>query len=280
MLPFRQVDVFSEAPLRGNPVAVVHAATGLTTEQMERFTRWTNLSEATFLLPPDDPAADYQVRIFSAAGELPFAGHPTLGSCHAWLEAGGQPHDPARIIQQCPAGLVPLRPIEGRLAFEAPPLRRSGPVDPALQHRLETILGISNTEIIESQWVDNGPGWVAVLLESAAAVLAIEPRDDGGPHLDIGLVGFHPPGSETTYEVRAVFGDGRGGLIEDPVTGSLNASLAQWLIGSGRASAPYRASQGTRLGRLGRPHLSQDADGSVWVAGTTVTRIVGAVEIE
>ena len=214
MLPFRQVDVFSEAPLRGNPVAVVHAATGLTTEQMERFTRWTNLVEATFLLPPDDPAADYQEADLQCCRKV---------CCSPVIRRLGPATPGWRLVDSRTtrrgssstlAGLVPLRPIEGRLAFQAPPLRRSGPVDPALQHRLETILGISNTEIIESQWVDNGPGWVAVLLESAAAVLAIEPRDDGGPHLDIGLVGFHPPGSETTYEVRAVFGDGRGGLID------------------------------------------------------------------
>lgn len=280
MRPFSQVDVFSSEPLGGNPVAVVHEASGLSTEQMERFTRWTNLSEATFLLPASDPGADYRVRIFAQNGELSFAGHPTLGTCHAWLQAGGHPRDEERIVQECPAGLVPIRRIDGTLAFQAPPLVRSGPVSDSDQVRLATILGISTEDFVDCQWVDNGPGWVAVMLGSAEAVLTVKATADGGDHLDVGLVGFYPPGSASAYEVRALFSDGRGGIIEDPVTGSLNASLAQWLIGSGRVTPPYTASQGQVLGRRGRPRISQDGDGSIWVGGETVTRIMGEVDIE
>lgn len=224
---FQQVDVFSPEPLRGNPVVVVHAAEGLSTEQMQRFTRWTNLSEATFLLPPTDATADYRVRIFYAAGELDFAGHPTLGSCHAWLRNGGVPKEPGVIVQECPAGLVRLRQRDAALAFEAPPTQRSGPIEHARLERVASILGISVNDIVASNWVDNGPGWLAVVLESAEAVLALKPISDGGDRVDIGIVGPYPTGSECAYEVRALFSNERGDLIEDPVTGSLNASLGQ-----------------------------------------------------
>jgi PhzF family phenazine biosynthesis protein len=282
MRRFQQVDVFSPGPLRGNPVAVVLDADDLSTEQMERFTRWSNLSEATFLLPPTDPAADYRVRIFTAAGELPFAGHPTLGSCHAWLRAGGQPRHRELILQECGAGLVPVKREDERLAFQAPPLRRSGPVAPADLVAIARVLGISSADIVDSQWADNGPGWVAVMLASAAAVLAVTPTlPPGVPahRVDIGLVGPCPPGSECAYEVRAIFSNDRGQLLEDPVTGSLNASLAQWLIGSGRFTPPYVASQGTLLGRTGRAHISQDAAGAIWVGGATHTVVEGQVRI-
>lgn len=283
MRRFKQVDVFSPEPLRGNPVAVVLDAEDLSTGQMERFTRWTNLSEATFLLPPTEPAADYRVRIFSAAGELPFAGHPTLGSCHAWLQVGGRPHDPELIIQECGAGLIPVRRVDDRLAFQAPPLQRSGPVAPADLDDIARILGIGTAEIVDSQWADNGPGWVAVMLASAAAVLAVSPTLPAGmsaERVDIGLVGPCPAGSECAYEVRAIFSNDRGELVEDPVTGSLNASLAQWLIGNGRFTPPYVASQGTLLGRTGRAHVSQDDDGSIWVGGATHTIVEGQMRIE
>jgi len=275
---FAQVDVFSPEPLRGNPVAVVHDAEGLTSAQMERFTRWTNLSEATFLLPPSDPAADYKVRIFTAAGELPFAGHPTLGSCHAWLRAGGRPRHDGTIVQECGAGLIAIKWIDGRLGFEAPPLVRSGPLESSDVERIVGILGIRREEVLHSARVDNGPGWAAVMLESADAVLALRPMADGEP-FDIGAVGPYPPGSDCAYEVRAFFSDDHGRLLEDPVTGSLNASLAQWLVGSGRFAPPYVASQGTALGRVGRPHISQDERGSIWVAGDTRTIIEGQVDL-
>jgi PhzF family phenazine biosynthesis protein len=280
--PFQQVDVFASEPFSGNPLAVVLEAEGLSTEQMQRFSSWTNLSEATFILPPTSPQADYRVRIFTLARELPFAGHPTLGSCHAWLQAGGTPRDPGVIVQECGAGLVPIRRGEHGLAFAAPPLLRTGPVDDAFVAQLAEVLGIDRGEIVDTQWADNGPGWVAVLLRDAERVLSLEPdcsRWAGEGSLDVGIVGPYPPGSECAWEVRAVFSDEQGAMREDPVTGSLNASLAQWLLASGRATAPYVASQGTRLGRRGRPRIEQDADGTVWVGGATITRIRGEVDI-
>ena len=279
---FQQVDVFSPVPFAGNPLAVVLDAEGLSTEQMQQFSRWTNLSETTFVLPPTTPEADYRVRIFTLARELPFAGHPTLGSCHAWLAAGGVPRDGGRIVQECGAGLVPIRRGEHGLAFAAPPLIRTGPVDEPLVQNLAEVLGIGRREIVDAQWADNGPGWVAVLLKGADAVLAVEPdfsRYTGEGSLDIGLVGPYPPGSECAWEVRALFSDEQGAMREDPVTGSLNASLGQWLLASGSATAPYVASQGTRLGRRGRPRIEQDADGTVWVGGAAITCIQGEVDL-
>lgn len=279
---FQQVDVFSPVPLLGNPLAVVVDGDGLTTEQMQRFARWTNLSETTFLLPPTSPDADYRVRIFTLARELPFAGHPTLGSCHAWLLAGGVPRDGGRIVQECGAGLVPIRRTEHGLAFAAPPLIRTGPVDEPFLGVLADVLGIPEAEIVDARWADNGPGWVAVLLRDAEAVLALEPdfsRWTGEGSLDVGIVGPYPPGAECAWEVRALFSDEQGGMREDPVTGSLNASLAQWLLESGRATAPYVASQGTRLDRRGRPRVQQDADGTIWVGGATHTCIQGEVDL-
>lgn len=279
---FQQVDVFSPIPFRGNPLAVVVDADGLSTEEMRQFSRWTNLSETTFILPPTSADADYRVRIFSLAQELPFAGHPTLGSCHAWLAAGGVPRDAGRIVQECGAGLVPIRRGAHGLAFAAPPLLRAGPVDDAFVDQLAAVLGIARGEIVDAQWADNGPGWVAVLLRDADAVLALEPdfsRYSGGEVLNIGIVGAYPPGAECAWEVRAVFSDEQGAMREDPVTGSLNASLAQWLLATGRATAPYVASQGTRLGRAGRPRIERDAEGTVWVGGPAITCIQGEVEL-
>jgi PhzF family phenazine biosynthesis protein len=270
---FRQVDVFAEEPFVGNPVAVVHGADGLTDEEMRLFARWTNLSETTFLLPPADERADYRVRIFTPTRELPFAGHPTLGTAHAWLEAGGPPARRDVIVQECAVGLVPLRRTPQGLAFRAPPTMRSGPVDEQTQHEIAAVLGVERAELIDAQWADNGPGWVAVELASADAVLAVKP---GGTHLKIGVFGRHPAGSPEAIEVRAFFLSAAG-AAEDPVTGSLNASIAQWLIASGKATAPYTASQGTVLGRRGRVHVSTDADGAVWIGGGTHTLISGSV---
>jgi PhzF family phenazine biosynthesis protein len=287
--PFRQVDVFSPDPLGGNPVAVVLDAEGLTTEEMQLFARWTNLSETTFLLPPDPPqppdqeSADYQVRIFTGSAELPFAGHPTLGTCHAWLEAGGVPAGGDQIIQQCKAGLIRLRRRDGRqdgrqdgfLGFAAPPLIRSGPVEESLIAEITALLGIDRSDIVDLAWADNGPGWVAVLLDSAEAVLNLRPA---GRPMDVGVVGPYPAGSPQAFEVRAfVPADGRVG--EDPVTGSLNAALAGWLRDTGRAKLPYTASQGTAIGRSGRIHVSEDESGDIWVSGATVTRITGTVDL-
>jgi PhzF family phenazine biosynthesis protein len=273
--PFRQVDVFTERPYRGNPLAVVLDSTDLDGEQMQRFANWMNLSETAFVLPPNDPGADYRVRIFTPVTELPFAGHPTLGTCHAWLEAGGAPGRGELIVQECNAGLIPIRRDDGGLAFAAPPLVRSGPVEESLVDQIASVLRIERAAIVDAQWADNGPGWVAVLLESADAVLAVEPVF---AELDLGLVGPHPDGSPEAFEVRAFFPKD-GALVEDPVTGSLNASLAEWLLRTGRAQAPYVARQGTVLGRAGRVHLSQDPDGTIWVGGGTVTCVSGEVDI-
>lgn len=278
---FKQIDVFGNQPWRGNPVAVVLDADGLATEQMQAFTRWMNLSETTFVLPPTSDHADYRVRIFTLAHELPFAGHPTLGTCHAWLEAGGKPRRPDRVMQECGAGLVPVKRGEG-LAFAAPPLLRSGAVETAFTQELANVLGIDHGEIVDARWVDNGPGWVGLLLESAEAVLAVEPdfsRYTGSEELNIGLAGPCPEGFDCAFEIRAIFSDEHGQETEDPVTGSLNASLAQWLIATGRAQAPYVASQGARLGRQGRPRIDQDADDTIWVGGDTRTCINGEVAL-
>jgi PhzF family phenazine biosynthesis protein len=273
--PFSQVDVFTSIPYRGNPVAVVLDGDGLPTEQMQRVAHWMNLSETTFVLPPVAPGADYRVRIFTPVAELPFAGHPTLGTCHAWLAAGGTPQEPGVIVQECAAGLVTLRRTPDGLAFAAPPVLRDGPVDGELLARIASVLRIDQSAIVDASWADNGPGWIAVLLDSAEAVLAVRP---GPTDLDLGVAGPYPAGSPTAFEVRAFFPKD-GILVEDPVTGSLNASLAAWLLRTGRASAPYVASQGTALGRAGRVHISRDADGTIWVAGGTITCVSGQVEL-
>ena len=272
---FRQVDVFTTEPYRGNPVAVVHGADGISDAQMQRFAHWTNLSETTFVLPPTDAGADYRVRIFTPVAELPFAGHPTLGTCHAWLEAGGSPRSNAEIIQECEAGPVSIRRTPHGLGFGAPPLIRSGPVDEDELAHVAATVNLDRGSIVAAEWADNGPGWVALLLESADAVLAVRP---GLVDHDVGLVGPHPAGGEAAFELRAFFPKD-GATTEDPVTGSLNASVAQWLLRTGRASAPYVASQGTALGRAGRVHISADDGGAVWVAGGTVTCVSGSVEI-
>lgn len=271
---FSQVDVFTEKPYFGNPLAVVIDADGLSTEEMQRFAAWTNLSETTFLLPPS-AEADYRVRIFTPVGELPFAGHPTLGSCHVWLASGGRPKASDSIVQECGAGLITIHSSGSRLAFAAPPLIRSGPVEASLVEKIVAAAGIDVRTIVDAEWVDNGPGWVALLLESAGAVLAVRP---GFVDLDLGLVGPYPPGSPHAFEVRAFFPK-QGATAEDPVTGSLNASVAQWLVRTGRAKPPYVVSQGTALGRAGRVDITMDAAGSIWVGGQTITCISGRVEL-
>ena len=267
--------MFTDVPYTGNPVAVVLDSEGLDTRTMKRFARWTNLSETTFVLPPEDSAADYRLRIFTPAGELPFAGHPTLGSAHAWLAAGGVARDTNMLVQECGAGLVRVQRSDTEMAFAAPPLRRSGPVDPELVTHLSEVLDLDPNDIVDTQWVDNGPGWVGVLLDSAESVLALRTRD---LDLDVGVVGPYPPGAPEAFEVRAFFPvDGR--TVEDPVTGSLNASLAGWLLEAGRATTPYVARQGTALGRLGRIHVRRDPDGTLWTGGGTVTCIQGHAEL-
>ena len=277
MRRFTQVDVFADELMFGNPVAVVHDAAELTSQQMADFASWTNLSETTFLSTPTDEQADYQVRIFTPNTELPFAGHPTLGSAHAWLEAGGVAQDSNMIIQQCAAGLVRIRRDGNRLAFAAPPLIRGGDVAPEDLSEMMAFLGVDHDQVVAAQWVDNGPGWVALLLADADTVLALRPRAaDAGQFSAVGVIGPYPPGSEVDFEVRAftsLVGPG-----EDPVTGSLNASLGQWLITSGRAPSSYIAAQGTVLGRRGRVHVSKSGN-DVWVGGNTITGVTGTVHI-
>ena len=274
---FTQVDVFTDTPLLGNPLAVVHDAQGLSEAQMAAFARWTNLSETTFLLPPTDPAADYRVRIFTPHRELPFAGHPTLGSCHAWLAAGGIARGAGEVVQQCAAGLIRVRRSGGqRLAFAAPPCLRSGPLEDELLNRITAALGLPRADVIAHQWVDNGPGWCAIRLASAQAVLAVQPDWAALADIKLGLVGPHAAGVDAQFEVRALIGEGPG--YEDPVTGSLNASLAQWLIASGAAPATYTAAQGTRLDRRGRVFI-ECVDGQVWVGGHSVSCIRGELAL-
>ena len=294
--PFQQVDVFTAEPYRGNPLAVVLDGSGLTTAAMQAFTNWTNLSEATFVLPPTPEAraagADYRVRIFCPGRELPFAGHPTLGTCHAWLKAGGQPKVAGKVVQECGVGLVTLRQNGGRLAFAAPPLIQSGPLAEDDVALIARGLGVARSDILHHAWCDNGPNWRGVMLRSAEQVLALQPNGAILAGLDVGVVGptaasgASAPrgkvgviGSTDTegiaFEVRAFF-PGNNGIVEDPVTGSLNAALAQWLMGAGLAPTRYVASQGSCLGRAGRVFVEQDGP-DIWVGGSSVTCVSGQV---
>jgi PhzF family phenazine biosynthesis protein len=279
---FAQLDVFASDPLSGNPLAVVLDGEGLTGEEMQRITDWTNLSEATFLLPPIDPRADYRVRIFCPGRELPFAGHPTLGSCAAWLDAGGVPQRDDQIVQECGTGLIPIRRDGDRLAFAAPPMLRRGPVEAELLaerlHQLGLDLPGAEQVVVDAAWIDNGPGWMGILLDSADAVLDVALPTVAVAGFDVGLVGLYPPGGECAVEVRAFFADAAGAVREDPVTGSLNASVAQWLTESGRLTAPYVAAQGQAIRRRGRVHVDA-ADGELWVGGRSTVVISGSITL-
>ena len=275
---FKQLDVFTDRPLLGNPLAVVLEADELSDARMAAFARWTNLSETTFLLKPTDPRADYRVRIFTTLTELPFAGHPTLGSCHAWLESGGVPKG-EEIVQECGIGLVRIRRVGTQLAFTAPPLLRSGPVETERVERLRRALGLEPGAILEARWIDNGPGWLALRFADRATVLAIKPDYAG---LEGQVVGVFAPwdrqvdGDEAQFEVRAfVPGDG---MPEDPVTGSLNAGIARWVLEAGLAPDHYVASQGTVMGREGRVSVQRVGE-DIWIGGSTVTCIDGTVSL-
>jgi len=275
---FRQADVFAGGPFLGNPVAVVVGADALDSAQMAAIANWTNLSETTFLLRPTAPEADYRVRIFTPQVELPFAGHPTLGSAHVWRACGGVPKGDA-ILQECDAGLIAVREAGEQFAFAAPPLRRTGPADPDTLARAAAALRLSPAAVLRAEWVDNGPGWLALLLGSRAEVLAIRPDYAALGDLRLGVVGPWDPsrdGDEAQFELRALLADGSG--WEDPVTGSLNAGVAQWLIGAGLAPQHYLASQGTVLGRRGRISVEQSGD-DIWVGGKVVTRIAGNLSV-
>jgi PhzF family phenazine biosynthesis protein len=305
--PFKQVDVFTAQAYLGNALAVVLDGEGLSDADMQRFACWTNLSETTFLLPPTEPAADYRVRIFTPGGELPFAGHPTLGSCHAWLEAGRQPQTVGRVIQQCAKGLVHItREVgagaSGRLAFAAPALQRSTPAAAALAE-VTVALGITPSQVLAAQSLDNGPLWFSLLLDSPATVLQLSPdhaqlarlgvkvgvaaiyqaADEGNDsplirraNREAAAFGARSASSPSPrLEVRAFAA--ATGINEDPVTGSLNASLAQWLIGEGLLPDQYIASQGLNIGRAGQVHVRRDAGGQVWIGGDSVTCVKGEV---
>ena len=297
--PFQQIDVFTAVPYRGNPVAVVLDGSGLDDAELQRFARWTNLSETTFLLPPTEATADYRVRIFTPGGELPFAGHPTLGSCHAWLKAGGQPKSAAQVVQQCAAGLIPIRREGQRLAFAAPPLKRSSP-SPAVLANVAVALGLKAQQIVAAQLLDNGPVWLGLLLDEVDTVLALRPDHRAlkelGQKVGVAAVARAPETigliARSNREARAFAGSAPGtvalevrafaapiGVEEDPVTGSLNASLAQWLIADGHLPEHYLAGQGQCLGRDGRLSVERDASGQVWVGGDSIACIDGTVAL-
>ena len=271
------IDVFGSAPLLGNPLGVVRGGEALTDTQMLGLTRWLGFSETTFLMPPTDPAADYAVRIFYPAGELPFAGHPTLGSCHAWLAQGGRPHDDRTVVQQCQAGLVRVaRHGDGSLAFAAPPLIRSGALDPQERAEAARIAGVPLDRVIDAVHASNGPGWKLLRLASVTELLALNPVAEAPVGTDVGVVAAYPAGSELQFELRAFFANGQGKLIEDPVTGSLNAATAQYLFGAGLARERYVAGQGGKVGADGRVSCSIDGEGQVWVGGRCATIAQGA----
>lgn len=274
-LAFQMVDVFGTGPFSGNPLAVVFGAEDMATEDMQRSTRWFNLSETAFVLPPTQPGADYRVRIFTLEREMPFAGHPTLGSCHAWLAAGNTPGKAGEIVQECGIGLVTIRRDGERLSFAAPPPIRSGP--PSREELAEALrlLGIGTDEVVDAAWIDNGPGWLGVRLASAEKVLSLKPARSWPRRIDVGVVGPYPAGGDAAVEVRAFFSDHLGTIVEDPVTGSLNASVAQWLFATGVIEGAYVASQGRCLGRTGRIHASRDDSGRIWIGGTTRTHVEG-----
>lgn len=273
---FTSVNVFSKGAVDGNPVAVVLDGENLSTDEMLAFTRWTNLSEATFVLPATVGDADYRVRIFTLEREMPFAGHPTLGTAHAWLQAGGRPKRDETVVQECGAGLVPIR-NDGMLSFEAPPLIRDEVPSPAELERVRSVLGLKARDVVDAHWLDNGPGWLVVMLSSADAILEVSPGSADG-RFDVGLVGFHSAPAAAMIEVRALFSDHLGHIREDPVTGSLNAAVAQWLFRTNRAHGSYVAAQGQRVGRRGLVHL-RNSGGAVWVGGRTTTVIEGFVNL-
>ena len=298
--PFQQVDVFTSTPLRGNPLAVVLDGEDLSDAQMQAFAAWTQLSETTFVLPPTPAgqagSADYRVRIFTPGGELPFAGHPTLGTAHAWLQAGGRPQQAGRLVQECGVGLVALREIDGRRAFAAPPLRRTEP-DAEKLAAIRDALGLSADEVLASQDLNNGPHWLGLLLPDVQTVLSLTPDHAALKRLGVkvgvaarrqtalGLIrrasrearAFAAHEDDTDLEVRGFAAP--VGIAEDPVTGSLNASLAQWLIADGHLPGRYRARQGTALGRAGEVFIQQDETGQVWVGGDVADCIRGQVTL-
>ncbi|MGK0477569.1 MAG: PhzF family phenazine biosynthesis protein [Ilumatobacter sp.] len=267
------MDVFSRGAFTGNPVAIVHDADDVSTEEMRAITRWTNLSEAAFLLQPLQRSADYRLRIFEPKIELPFAGHPTLGACAAWLDAGGVPQQPGIVVQECGAGLIKICITDAGLAFAAPPMIRHEPVETDTLTRAMRLLGLTANDVVTSHWIDNGPGWMGLQLTDAQRVLDIPMPTEAAEHFDVGVVGLYPTGSNAAIEVRAFFNDPNGSIREDPVTGSLNASIAQWMLGNGTLTAPYVAHQTS-----GRATVEQ-FDGQIWIGGTADVRVTGTIAL-
>jgi PhzF family phenazine biosynthesis protein len=274
---FVQVDVFATGPYSGNPVAVILDGTDLTDAEMQRLARWTNLSETTFVLPPTSPEADYRLRIFTPGGELPFAGHPTLGSARAWLDGGGTPQHADQIVQECAAGLVTVRRGADTLSFAAPPRVREGALEDDYLNQIVAAFGITPDRVLAHQWVDNGPGWAVLQLPTAEEVLALEPDLSLIPTAMVGAIGAYPPGCRHQFEMRT-FAPGAG-VPEDPACGSMNAAVGQWLTATGATPPSYRVSQGTRLGRAASIEITADADGTVWVSGAATICIRGTVTI-
>ncbi|MFT6291643.1 MAG: PhzF family phenazine biosynthesis protein [Ilumatobacter sp.] len=269
---FRQVDVFTRGAFTGNPLAVVVGGDDMSTDEMQTVTRWTNLSEAAFLLEPTEPTADYRVRIFEPKSELPFAGHPTLGACAAWLDLGGTPRRRGVAVQECGAGLIEIRTGNEGLAFAAPPMVRHEPVAAVDLDRAMRLLGLGDHDVVASHWIDNGPGWLGLQVVDARRVLDIDIPTEAADHFDVGVVGLHSAGGEATIEVRGFFNSPNGSIREDPVTGSLNASIAQWLLGNGTLTAPYVAHQTS-----GRVDVSE-SDGRIWIGGAVDVRVAGTID--
>lgn len=274
---FSLVDVFVSGPLSGNPLAVVHGAEGLSDGEMLRLTRWFNFSETAFLMAPTVAGADYRVRIFTPDRELPFAGHPTLGSAHAWMARGGVPRAAGRLVQECGVGLVPLRVGDGLVGFAAPALLKSGAVTAAERADVVALLGVDDADVLAMAWADNGPGWIAVQLRDADAVLAVTPARSWARRIEVGVVGAHAAGGDAAFEVRTFFTDQGLAVREDPVTGSFNAAVAQWLVGRGLASGRWVARQGRAMGHDGRVVLEAESGGVLWVSGACRTVVSGVL---
>lgn len=274
MRPYTQVDVFGSLPGYGNPLGVVHDATGLDDAAMAAFSRWSNLSEVTYLYPPTQPGADYRVRIFAGTRELPFAGHPTLGTAYAWLAAGGRPRRPDEVVQECGAGLVRVRVDGDRLSFAAPPRTRTGPLSDAILDRALAFLGLQIDDVVAHEWGVNGPDWAMLRLRDDAAVRAVRPGGAAALGFDVAVVGLAREGSSYAYEVRAFIPE--PAVIEDPVTGSLNAAAAQWLRGEGVVPAEYTAVQGSQVGAAGEIHVRDDGT-DIWIGGRVATLVSGQV---
>lgn len=276
---FIQCDVFSSIPTRGNALAVVVDGDGISDEQMSAFARWTNLAETTFLQAPTDASADYKVRILTPTREMPFAGHPTLGSCAAWLQSGGVPKQPGMVRQECGVGIVEID-ISGEVpAFIAPPTKIEAMPEVDFE-KICNELKLDRSTIVRSARLDNGPVWQAFELSSAQAVLDADSSLIRWPEVRaVGLIGPHLPGSECDFEVRMLAPS--SGMSEDPITGSLNSALAHWRLSLGLLESSIVVAQGTRIDRAGRVYIDPDAavPGRVRIGGYSHILVEGTVQL-